>query len=128
MYKEILISIVIIVSIFAIDKVTQDYTEEKSNSLKESLSSIREEILSDATKEILLEKMQNIEENWDNMFQKMAYYIEHDELEKVQTRLTALRSYIEMEDKTMAVSMIDENNFIIEHIKDKNSFSVQNIF
>lgn len=128
MYKEILICIAIAISIFTLDKVTQNYTDKQFNLLQGELMSIREEILSDTSKEEVLQKMEKLEDDWEETFSKTAYYIEHDELEKVETKFTTIRSYIEMDDKTMTISTIDESSFIIEHIRDKNSFNLQNIF
>ena len=58
----------------------------------------------------------------------MAYFIEHDELEKVETNLTNIKTYIEVEDLNMAITSIDEADFILEHIKEKNAFNLENIF
>jgi hypothetical protein len=127
MYKETIICIVIVVSIFTADMLTQKYTEEKSMLLQENLKSVKTAIL-DENKEGAQEKMNIAYKNWKKAYEKMAYFIEHDELEKVETDLTVLKSYIEMNDNTMAVSTIDECSFIIEHIKDKYDFNLENIF
>ena len=58
----------------------------------------------------------------------MAYFIEHNELEKVETNLTNIKSYIEEDELDMAISSIDEAEFILKHIKEKNSFNLENIF
>lgn len=128
MLKEIIICVTIVFSIFTVDKITQDYTEEKSSLIQKNLSSLRKSLLEEEQKDIIDSKLKKVEEDWEDAYKKLAYFIEHDELEKVETDITTLKSYIEMDDIVMAVSMIDESSFIIEHIKDKNDFSLKNVF
>ena len=59
---------------------------------------------------------------------KLAYYIEHDELEKVDTAIINMKSYIETKEYSSAVANLDEGKFILEHIEDKNAFNLVNIF
>ena len=58
----------------------------------------------------------------------MAFYIEHDELEKVETCLTNIRSDIETEELEHSIENLDNCIFILEHIRDKESISLANIF
>ena len=67
-------------------------------------------------------------ENWKDYFEKLAYYIEHNELEKVETNLTSLKSYLETEQYHDAANELDKAEFVLKHIEDKNSFNLMNIF
>ena len=42
-------------------------------------------------------EIKNLDENWTDINNKMSFYIEHDELEKVNTSLVKIKSYIEFE-------------------------------
>ena len=126
MLKEIIISIMIIVIIFSLDFLTTSYTDESIKQTTIMLDSLKEKIKNgeDSTNK-------NIEElidSWWNKRKKLSYFIEHDELEKVDTNLTNLKSYIEVSDYDMAINSIDEAKYILEHIKQKNSFSLANVF
>ncbi len=126
MLKEIIISIMIIVIIFSLDFLTRSYTDESIKQTTIMLDSLKEKIKNgeDSTNK-------NIEElidSWWNKRKKLSYFIEHDELEKVDTNLTNLKSYIEVSDYDMAINSIDEVKYILEHIKQKNSFSLANVF
>lgn len=126
MLKEIIISITIIVIIFSLDFLTRSYTDESIKQTTIMLDSLKEKIKNgeDSTNK-------NIEElidSWWNKRKKLSYFIEHDELEKVDTNLTNLKSYIEVSDYDMAINSIDEAKYILEHIKQKNSFSLANVF
>lgn len=131
MTKELIISIIIVVLIFVGNSVTENYTEESVNETKQSLSSLREEIMKkddDVDLETAKTKIDDIYEKWNLRHEKLAYYIEHDELEKVKTELTGLRGYIEKEEYSEAVPELDKSVYILEHIKDKTALNLKNIF
>lgn len=129
MGKEIIISIIIIIGIFIGNIVTQNYTSKSINLIGETLEELRTELAKD---ELEKEKTENtikkIDHQWEEMHNKMAYYIEHDELEKVETNLIALKSFCESEEYADAISELDKSVFVLQHIENKNSFNWQNIF
>ena len=129
MYKELTISIIIIISVIWLNNVTQKYTKESLNTMKQDLSELRQEIERTNVNEDEINKaMKKIKSNWEERKEKLAYYLEHDELEKVETRLTALKSNIETKELEQAVVELDECTFVLEHIEDKESFKFKNIF
>ena len=131
MTKELIICIIIVVLIFAGNAVTESYTGESVDETKQSLSDLREEIIKNEDEidvNIAKEKIYKIHEQWDSRYEKLAYYIEHDELEKVKTELTGLRGYIEKEEYSEAVPELDNSVYILEHIKDKTALNLKNIF
>ena len=126
MLKELIISIVIVVLIVVLDFVTQDYTKETVKQTSIMLNHLKENIKSN--KNNISDDLEKIFNGWEVKRAQMAYFIEHDELEKVETNLTNIKSYIEENELDMAISSIDEAEFILEHIKDKNAFNLENIF
>ena len=131
MTKELIISIIIVVLIFVGNSVTENYTKESIDETKQSLSILRDEIIKNEDEinlNIAKEKIDEIHEQWDSRYEKLAYYIEHDELEKVKTELTGLRGYIEKEEYSEAVPELDKSVYILEHIKDKTALNLKNIF
>lgn len=131
MTKELIISIIIVVLIFVGNAVTENYTGESIDETKQSLSDLREEIIKNEDEvdvNIAKEKIDKIHEKWDSRYEKLAYYIEHDELEKVKTELTGLRGYIEKKEYSEAVPELDKSMYILEHIKEKTALNLKNIF
>lgn len=92
------------------------------------LNNVREEIIKNNENSQILENIDNLYKYWDSMYNKMAYYIEHDELEKIELYITALKSNVETEEYSQAVEKIDSCIFILKHIEAKYSFNLQNIF
>ena len=127
MVKEMCICIIIVVLIFGLDIFTQNYTKESMNKISEMLANLKDEIVKTNKSEIT-KKVKEIDNNWNKMHDKLAYYIEHDELEKVDTAIVTMKSYIETEDYSSAVAELDEGKFVLEHIQKKTAFNLQNVF
>lgn len=127
MFKESVICIIIVVVIFSLDVFTQDYTNKTTLEITKIFSDLKEQILKE-DKEQITKQIASLEESWKGRHNKLAYYIEHDELEKVETNLTGLRSFIESKEYSDALAELDKTVFVLRHIEDKNKFNLQNVF
>lgn len=127
MIKETVICVIIVILIFGLDVYTQNFTEKTVSEITEIFSSLKEAIL-DEDKEKINDKIESLTSNWQSKHDKFAYYIEHDELEKVDTAIVKMKSYIETDNFAEAITELEEGKFVIEHIQDKNAFNLQNIF
>lgn len=129
MYKELIICITILILIVIGHIVTQNSTSKAVEVVSNNLNELREELILDrVSQEKAKTKMGEIKKIWDEKSDYMAYYVEHDELEKVETELTKLKADIETKEYTMGVENLDNCVFILEHIKDKNALKIVNIF
>lgn len=129
MYKEIIISIAIIIFILVINKYTADYTNEAVEIMSEELTQLKQNVLEEnPNKETIESNIKKIEEKWGEKNNTLACYIEHDELEKINTEMTSIKSFIEVEDYKKSIENIDKCNYIIEHLKEKEVLSIINIF
>ena len=98
MSKELIISIIIVILIFIGNHLTEKYTQIC------------------------------VSNKWNGWHQKLAFYIEHNELEKINTQLTGVKGYIEQEEYAEAIPELDKGMYILQHIKDKNAVNLKNIF
>lgn len=129
MLKELVICVIIVTLIFVGNIVTQNYTNNSVDITSEELNKLREEITKEQVNlEISNQKINEISSDWNNRHKNLAYYIEHDELEKVETDLSALKGYIEVEEYKEATAELDRTIYILQHIKNKNIFNLENIF
>ena len=127
MKNESLICIVVIILIAILEMVTGNYTKESVEYLKSDLYQIKQEIETEDKKKIS-EKVMNAKENWKDRANKMAYYVEHDELEKVNVYLVGVESNTETEEYNDAKSELEKCIYILEHIEEKYKFNLKNIF
>lgn len=131
MWKEVIICGVIIITILIGNQITQNYSVETIEELTKELEELKQEMHQEQENidfERTNEKIDNIFKQWNERHDKLAYYIEHDELEKVETNLTSLKSYIESNEYAEAVSELDKSVFVLKHIEDKYVFNLQNAF
>ena len=129
MYKEIIICLIIVITIIIGNVITQNYTKDKIEAISADLIQLRQEL---SNKDIDWEKsrqyFENINKDWYNMKNNMSYFIEHDELEKVENNFTGLKSFIETQENAEAINELDKGVFTLKHIEDKNSLNLRNIF
>ena len=129
MYKELIISIIIVFFIFSLDFITQRFTDSTINSTIDELSKLKEEIdKKDVNYEKSINKVNEIYTKWQEEQDKLAFYIEHNELEKVQTNLISGKSFIETKKYEEAIAELEKTKFILQHINQKYSFDLKNIF
>ena len=127
MIKETVICIIIVIGIIGLELLTQNFTEKTVKEIRETFSKIENEIVKQNIEQIKIE-LENISNKWEEKQKRLAYYIEHDELEKVHTAIVTMKSYIKTNDFSSAMAELEEGKFVIEHIQEKNSFNLQNIF
>lgn len=129
MHKEIIISIVIILTILVTNYITQNYTSYSIEAVSEKLNSVREEVIKEnVDNNKIVEYAKQVQNKWYDVRAKLACYLEHDELEKIETELTAVSSYVEKEEYSEALASVDRGTYILQHLKEKDEFTLINIF
>lgn len=127
MYKEMIISIILVILIFIGDFITQNYTKKAVSTLIDELGKLKQSLINNSKEDSEFE-VNEIAKKWEEVHDKLAYYIEHDELEKVETNLTACKSLAETENYDLAISELEKTVFVLNHITDKYAFNLENIF
>lgn len=127
MLKEAVICIIIIIGIMGLEYYTQNFTLNSVNEITEIFDKIEEKISKNDV-EGAKNEIKKISSKWEEKQKKLAYYIEHDELEKVHTAIVLMKSYTKTKDFPSAMAALEEGEFVLEHIQEKNSFNLQNIF
>ena len=127
MYKEIIITILIVVLILGLDIITSRYTANAIVELSKNLDELKTD-LDTKSEDNIEEKTNNIFTKWREYYDVLAYYIEHDELEKVETQLTMLRSDQNEKQYEECKKEIDTTKFILKNIENKEKFTLQSVF
>ena len=131
MWKEVIICGVIIITIFIGNQITQNYSVETIEELTKELEELKQEMHQEQENidlERTNEKMDNIFKQWNERHDKLAYYIEHDELEKVESQISSIKGFIEVNNYEDVVPEIERGIFILGHIQDKSKLNIKNIF
>ena len=128
MYKELVICIILVITIFLLNGMTQKYTQSKTTELSEELNDLKQKIEIGGNLEEKKKFMDNIYSKWKEFHDISAIYIEHNELEKVENNMISCKNFIEQEIKDMSLNELDKIIFWLEHINDKYEFNLINIF
>ena len=127
MLKELIICIIIVVSIISLDVSTQNFAEETVKEITDDFVVLKQTIFN-GNKEEMTKQADNIYSNWEKKNEKLAYFIEHDELEKVSNAVVEMKSHIETETYTDAIAELEEGIFVLKHIQERNKLDLKNIF
>ena len=127
MYKEIIIIVTVITLIVALDILTNNYTKNTVSIMSEELSALREDIL-EKNKESAQYKIVAILNKWQKKNDVLAYYIEHDELEKIKTQLTGLAANINVQEYEPSMVQLDTAIFLLENLQEKQKLDLKSMF
>lgn len=122
--REFIMLFLIIVFVFAIENITQKNTESVLREINSKIFEVEEELYSKNNKD----KMNEFSKFWKNKEAKLAFYMEHNELELISSKITNAKTNIENNNIDEAIEYLDEIKFRIEHIKNKQKLELKNIF
>ena len=127
MIKEIIIIIIVVILVIGLDVISNNYLKESVIELSNELNNLKVQILKENQKEAQ-EQMQNVKEKWKERYKVLAYYIEHDELEKVETELVRISADIDMEEYKHCINELNTAIFILQHIQNKEKLDIISVF
>ena len=134
MQKEILIVVIIVVAIITLNYITTSYTRNgfvQVNSKLDAIKNIGNELLNEEKEEnitLISEKIKDLEDEWKIINKKTSFYLEHDELEKVNSSMVKFKSFFELGEYSEAIPELENCKYILRHIKDKESLNPINLF
>lgn len=126
MSKEIVITVIIFIGIIGLNVWVGKYVDDKLDHVLGQLSELRPLVEAEKYDEAN-NKIDEIDEYWEKSENLLSFFIEHDELEKVMTEYTSLKTYCKLEQEE-AFEALDKMAFIIKHIEEKDDLRLKNIF
>lgn len=128
MYKEIIIIILIVILIIVGNIITQNYTKNTVIIMQEHLSKVKENLEKNEESTKIEEEVKRANSEWKSRNNNLAYYLEHDELEKIESELTALNANVLANDYEQGRENLARCIFLLEHVKEKETIRLSNIF
>ncbi|MBR2704236.1 MAG: DUF4363 family protein [Clostridia bacterium] len=122
--KRILItSILIIIIVIASDFVIKKNIFKDFNYIISGLYTIDNQ----KNNEEKIEEINNLNSFIESKYLIMAFYIDHSELEKIKTQMVIIEAGVEESDDSFLHEEIKRTIFIVEHLKKKIDFKLENI-
>jgi uncharacterized Zn finger protein len=122
--KEGIIMGLIILFVVIIEIITVNVTQNSLKEIDEKIAEL-EEVIDDNSK---YEKVNELSELWKNKEIKLEFYMEHNELEAISSKMSTIKSNIYNNNMVDAIEQINEVKFRVEHIRNKQKLKLENIF
>ena len=118
----IIVLAIFIVSAFVLNQYIVTSCKELLDNIKELHVSVEDDRWSDSKKQLV-----GLNKEWENTKKRWQLFLEHYEMDDIDIVLSRLEQYLEVEDKASALSETAELRILINHIKDKEGFMLENI-
>lgn len=148
--REIWLLIIILIIIIALELITNFIANRSIDSILGKLSELKEKLqnvekneeltlslenkneleLEEVDKEIdgIIEDIGGLKNDWFKEEKKLSFFAEHDELEKISYAITILEENAINNEYNNALENLVEAKYWLEHVKEKDSFRLKNIF
>lgn len=127
MWKEFSIIIIIVFSILLGNWITQKHTKKIVDDIDYELNELKQKLEQKEYDEAR-KQVDKVESKIDKVHHKISYYIEHQEIEKIETKFQACKSMVKLEKYELAIKELDLTIFSLKRMEDKYSFNLDNIF
>ena len=129
MKREIIITLITILIIIIADIVTQIYTKKCVSETNSMLNELKQTILAKRESiEDLIIHSEEIYNEWKKRTNGLAYYIEHDEIEKIDVQMQIITADLEAKADNDTISEIEQAIYLLHHIEEKRALKLKNVF
>lgn len=125
--KEYLIILVILIIVFFAEYITSKNLNDSIKWMSAGVTSVENKML-EKNEEEAKNEFKDLKKKWKNESEKLALFVEHNELEKVSKDIVIIESNLESGENEKILENIDELQFMLEHIQEKNKLKLKNIF
>lgn len=113
--------------IIMLEIVTGNCTDEFIDKTAKDLDDLKTSLLQENSEEIK-KKSEKLSNTWDESEIKLCYFIEHDELEKISSKIAIISENSVNSEYKLALEDAIETKYLLEHVKDKLKLKMKNVF
>lgn len=125
--KSLVTSTIIIIVLLAIWGFMYNFILESQEEFNSLVNTMENEVIQEnwkATKPIY----DSINTKWEKKQKVFLLITAHEEIEKINLTLDKIKKYILIEDKALTLNETSSLKFFLNHIEEKESLSLKNIF
>lgn len=127
MKKTLIISLVGFFATIILAILIQSYLEKSSEKLVNEIENLIEMVENDEINNSIKLRY-NIQEQWDETKYKWAALIDHEEIDNIEETMHRVEMLIgDTEEKIELLSELNRLRFYLEHIPEREKFSIENI-
>lgn len=126
-FKVITCIVLLLAVIFAFSSYTNRVLSTTSQDIASHVDEI-EKTIKEGNWDKTEEQLQTIESNWDKTEKKWTVLIDHSEIDNIDISLSRMSKYIEAKEQALALAEAGVLKNLIEHIPDKETLTLKNIF
>lgn len=125
--KSLVISILIVVILITTWLLMYDTISQSTKEFNSLINKMENEVL-DNKWTSTMSIYHSIDDKWEEKQSTLLLILDHEEIEKINLSLRKVKKYIIVEDKTMTLGETSVLKFLLNHIQEKESLSLKNIF
>lgn len=125
--KEYVIVGVILIFVFFMEHITYRNLSDSVKWMKDGITSIENKLEENRETEAQDEFLE-LKSKWEGEQEKLAFFVEHEELEKVSNDMVIIVSNFEQNEADEIDENITDLKFMLDHIEEKNQLNLKNIF
>ena len=126
--KEIIIIFFILVFVLGMEFITSKITQKSLEKIKSQISELEKMIKENDEKENTLEKLQKIAKEWDKIENYLAFFTEHNELEKIREDIVSMKANLESGEISDFLEKVSHMKFRLECVQNKQKMKWNHIF
>lgn len=125
--KEYVIVFVILIFVFLIEYITNRDLTDCVKWMRDGITSIENKLEENREEEAQNEFLE-LKSKWEGEQEKLAFFVEHEELEKVSNDIVIIESNFNQNESDEIDENIADLKFMLDHIEEKNQLNLKNIF
>ncbi len=107
---------------------TQSLLQNQSDKILQTLSEISIQLQQKENHNQVVEKANQLYQNWKKTSDMWSIVIDHQELDAIEKSILLVKTSVEIQDDTRCKEAINASSFLIGHIPDKEKLNWKNIF
>lgn len=125
--KTLITSTIIIIVLLITWGLMYDFISQTTEEFNSLIADIENKVLSDDW-DSTMSIYDSINTKWEGKQKVFLLIIDHEEIEKINLTLSKIKKYILIKDKSLTLSETSALRFFLNHIEEKESLSLKNIF
>ena len=124
---KVIVIIVFMIVILVLNWLVGSYTDKAINNMEAGVAQLKKTLLAGNYEESK-KQSEKLRDNWNEYENKFAYFMDHEEIEKLSVKVYAIDENASNKYYELALEDSIETKFLLEHVKDKLKWKLNNVF